>query len=258
MKKIPALILIVLLFSCSSNNEPDEKWIQLFNGVDLVDWTPKFNHSELGVNYKNTFRVEDSLLVVNYEEYDSIIDEYGHLFYKERFSKYKIRVEYRFVGEQVAGGQAWANRNNGIMLHCQSPETMGIDQAFPISLEAQLLGGLNKGERPTGNLCTPGTHVNINGKLITNHCIESESETYHGDQWVLFEGVVLGDEMIHHIINGDTVISYTHPVVGGLAENAESPFPEGFALTEGYISIQAESAPTQFRKIEVLDLSGNE
>lgn len=255
MKKITGLLMIIALVSCNCKEKETEHWISLFNGVDLEGWTPKFNHSELGVNYRNTFRVKDSILCVSYEDYDSITDEFGHLFYKEPFSHYKIRVEYRFRGEQVKGGQGWALRNNGVMLHCQPPETMGLDQPFPISLEAQLLGGLGDGDRPTGNLCTPGTHVEINGQLVTDHCIRSSSKTYNGDQWVIFEGVVLGDSLLHHIIDGDTVISYTHPVIGGDQMTDDPPFPDGFAVTSGYISIQAESSPTEFRKIELLDLS---
>lgn len=255
MKKIYPLLITLILFSCQPDKSSKENWVPLFNGTNLEGWTPKFNHMDYGLNYKNTFRVKDSILMVCYDDYDSISDEFGHLFYEKSFSHYKIRVEYRFRGNQPKGGQAWAYRNNGIMLHCQNPETMGTDQAFPVSLEAQLLGGNGTGSRPTGNLCTPGTHVEMNGKLITNHCINSTSETFNGDEWIEFEAVVLGDSLFHHIVNGDTVISYSNAITGGDYFPEDAPFPEGFALSEGFISIQAESAPTEFRKIELLDLS---
>ena len=253
IKRLIPVFLIFLVISCCHEKKKTDNWISLFNGVDLDGWTPKFNHQGYGINYKNTFLVRDSLLVVSYAEYDSISDEFGHLFYKTAFSHYKIKVEYRFVGKQAPGGQAWAIRNNGVMLHCQDPESMEKDQAFPVSIEAQLLGGTGEGERPTGNLCTPGTHVYIGNKLITQHCTNSSSKTYNGDQWVTFEAVVLGDSIIHHIVNGDTVISYQKPIIGGDLPDSYREF-EGLALTEGYISIQAESAPTEFRKIELLDL----
>jgi len=253
MKNLSIFLSLLFLISCQPEAQDDENWIQLFNGQDLEDWTPKFNHSELGVNYKNTFQVRDSVLVVNYDEYDTFSDEFGHLFYNQSFSSYKIRVEYRFIGEQVAGGQAWAERNNGLMLHCQPPQSMETDQPFPFSIEGQLLGGLGEKERSTGNVCTPGTHIEMNGELITQHCISSNSKTFHGDQWVTFEAVVYADSIIHQIINGDTVITYSKPVIGGKLNESYQGF-KGLALTEGYIAIQAESAPTEFRKIELLNL----
>lgn len=249
------LVLLLFLISCTGQNKEksEENWIPLFNGADLNDWIIKINHRDLNDNYNNTFIVRDNMLVVNYAEYDSIDDDFGHIYFNKPFSNYKLRVEYRFTGEQVPGGAGWAYRNNGVMFHCQDPATILKDQPFPVSVEAQLLGGDEEGERSTGNLCTPGTHIEIDGKLITEHCITSSSKTYRGDQWVNFELVVYGDSIIHHIVEGDTVITYSKPQIGGdLPEGF--PLPQGFALTEGYIALQAESHPTEFRKIELLEL----
>ena len=163
------------------------KWTALFNGRDLDGWTPKIRGYELGDNFGNTFRVEDGVLKVVYDQYEKFDDRFGHLFYKQPFSHYRLRVEYRFVGEQVPGGAGWALRNSGIMIHGQSPESMAKDQSFPVSIEVQLLGGTGRGVRPTANLCTPGTHVVMDGKLWTPHCTNSSSKTYHGDQWVTVE-----------------------------------------------------------------------
>ncbi len=249
------VLMLLLSFSCTNkrDQETEEKWISLFNGKDLNNWIIKISHQELNENYKNTFIVRDSMLVVNYSEYDTFTNEFGHIYYKEPFSSYKLRVEYRFVGEQATGGADWAQRNNGVMFHCQDPSTILKDQAFPVSIEAQLLGGSGEGERPTGNVCTPGTHIVMDEKLITQHCINSGSDTYHGDQWVTFELVVLADSIIHHIVEGDTVMTYSKPQIGGKLPEG-FPLPEGFALTEGYIALQAESHPTEFRKIELLEL----
>lgn len=249
------LFFILSAYSCKTTEEKEaENWIQLFNGKDLNDWIIKINHRELGDNYNNTFIVSDSMLLVNYSEYDTITNDFGHIYYKEPFSNYKLRVEYRFTGEQPPGGPGWAFRNNGVMFHCQDPETILKDQPFPVSIEAQLLGQDEEGgERPTGNVCTPGTHIEMDQDLITQHCINSDSKTYRGDQWVTFELVVLADSLIHHIVEGDTVMTYSKPQIGGdLPEGF--PLPEGFALTEGYIALQAESHPTEFRKIELLEL----
>ena len=235
-------------------------WIQLFNGKDLKDWTIKFAHHEAGVNLHDTFRVEDGLLKVRYDKWPGFKDEFGHIFYREPFGYYLLAAEYRFVGEQVkpiAAGLEWAIRNNGLMLHSQDPGTIVKDQDFPISIEVQLLGGYGK-PRSTANLCTPGTHVEMDGKLITRHCINSKSKTYEGDQWVRVEVLVHGNELIRHMVEGETVLEYTRPQIGGGQVSPVDPAVkvDGTALTGGYISLQAETAPIDFRKVELLNLEG--
>ena len=237
---------------------PAADWIQLFNGKDLKDWTIKFAKHNLGENFNNTFRAEDGLFKVRYDKWTTFNGEFGHIFYKDAFSYYLLAAEYRFVDQQVAGAPAWANRNNGLMLHSPAPATMLKDQDFPISLEVQLLGGLGTGPRTTGNLCTPGTHVVYQGKLHTAHCTNSSSPTYDGDQWVRVEVLVHGDELLRHIINGQTVLEYSKPQIGGGSVNPFDPAIkiDGKALTGGYISIQAETAPIDYRKVELLNLEG--
>ncbi len=155
-----------------------ENWVSLFNGKDLTGWTPKIRYQKAGENWKNTFRVEDGLLKVRYDQYDKFNECFGHLYTNDLYSKYRIRLEYRFVDEQCPGGPGWALRNSGIMVHGQKPETMALDQDFPVSIEVQLLGGDGKKDRTTGNLCTPGTNVVMDGKLFTPHCVNSKSKTY--------------------------------------------------------------------------------
>ena len=240
-----------------TNVDPRD-WIQLFNGKDLADWTIKFAKHDLGENLYNTFRAEEGMLKVRYDQWPKFNAEFGHVFYKDPFSYYLLAAEYRFVGEQVAGAPAWASRNNGLMLHSPSPRTMLKDQDFPISLEVQLLGGLGTGPRTTANLCTPGTHVVYQGKLHTAHCTNSTSSTYDGDQWVRVEVLVHGDELLRHIVDGKTVLEYSKPQIGGGAASPTDPAVkvDGTPLTGGYISIQAETAPADFRKIELLNLEG--
>lgn len=236
------------------------EWIQLFNGKDMEGWIPKIRGYETGENYGNTFRVEDGKLKVVYDQYDDFKQQYGHIFYHQPFSHYKLRVEYRFVGEQAPGGEDWAFRNSGIMVHGQSPESMGKDQDFPISIEVQLLGGSGSGERTTANLCTPGTEVYMNDELITDHCISSTSETYHGDQWVTAEVEVRGNDIIRHIVEGDTVLVYQRPRIGGgvVSGYNEEIKKDGTPLSEGYISLQSESHPVEFRKVELLNLEAQQ
>jgi hypothetical protein len=256
MKKLLACALLLISLTGLAQKKKSG-WIQLFNGKDLKDWDIKIKGHDLNDNFGNTFRVENGLLKVRYDHYKNFDEKYGHIFYKKQFSAYVIVVEYRFVGEQVPGGPGWAIRNNGVMLHGQTAASMGKDQDFPISLEEQLLGGNGKDERPTSNLCTPGTNVVINGKLITEHCITSTSKTYHGDQWVRASALVLGDSVIKHIVFRDTVLVYQKPQVGGGNVSGEDPslLKEGRLLKEGTISLQSESHPTDFRKVELFDLS---
>ena len=245
----------------SVSNAPHADWVQMFNGRDLSGWEMKFAKHELNNNVNNTFRVEDGLLKVRYDRWTGFNGEFGHLFYKEPFSYYLVAAEYRFVGNQVVGAGpslGWAIRNNGIMLHGQSAESMGLNQDFPISLEVQLLGGLSRGARPTANLCTPGTNVYFGDTLITRHCTNSTSKTYDGDQWVRVEALVLGDSIIKHIANGDTVLTYRRPEMGGGSANNTKPgvLQAGRPLSGGTISLQAETAEIDFRKVEILNLKG--
>jgi hypothetical protein len=250
----PLRCLIGIALSATFATAQDENgWISLFNGKDLTGWTPKIRGHEAGVNDRNTFRVEDGVLKVDYSDYDKWDANYGHLFHEKKLSHYRLRLEYRFTGEQLEGGPGWATRNSGIMIHSESPETMELNQDFPTSLEVQLLGGDGKNERTTGNLCTPGTHVVMNDKLETRHCINSSSKTFHGEQWVTIEVEARGGEIIKHLINGEEVISYTQPQYDerdahakALAEAAGDKM-----ITGGYICLQSESHPVEFRKIEV-------
>jgi hypothetical protein len=252
------LLLSTFLLACDSVKKEQrlEEWTSLFNGKNLDGWTIKMTGYELNDNYKNTFRVENGVLKISYEEYDQFNKEFGHIFYKDKFSHYKIRLEYRFIGNQASGGPGWAYRNNGIMLHSQSPESMALDQEFPVSVEVQLLGGNGVDERSTGNVCTPGTHIVMEGELIKGHCISSTSKTFHGDQWVMAEVEVVGNTIIKNKINGEIVFEFTNPQYDEEDPDAKKLIKDGILLLhEGYIALQAETHPTEFRKIEILDLN---
>lgn len=247
-----------LLTAQPVNDPHQEEWIRLFDGKTLNGWLPKISGYELNDNFGNTFRVENGVMKVSYDQYDNFGTRYGHIFYKDKFSYYRLVVEYRFVGEQAPGGQSWAFRNSGIMVHCQSPQSMTKEQDFPISIEVQLLGGAGKGPRSTLNLCTPGTNVVMDGRLVTQHCISSRSKTYDGDQWVRAEVLVLGDAQVRHIVDGEVVLSYEMPQIGGGNVNKHNPAvkDDGALLKEGWIALQSESHPIEFRKVELLNLAG--
>ena len=242
-----------------SNFNRNDGWISLFNGKDLTGWTPKFKGHPAGVNYNNTFRVEDGLLTVSYDDWQHFDnDSFGHLFTNEAYSNYRLRIEYRFVGKQVtqAPEYRWAFRNNGVMLHSPPAEYMELDQPFPMSAEAQLLGGNGSKKRTTGNLCSPITNIVQNGQLITKHCVDSNSKTYHGDQWVWFEAVASKDGPIRHYINGELVFEYEELQVDPQDPLGKKWLAQGnpMKLTEGHFSVQAETHPIQFRRIEIRSL----
>lgn len=253
-----ALVVIGIAWSAAyaaSDPNSGPEWIDLFNGKNLDGWTVKITGHEAGDNYKDTYRVEDGILKVCYDKYETFDGKFGNLFYQTPFSQYVLRVEYRFTGKQVSGGPGWAFRNSGVMIHSQSPQSMGKDQNFPVSIEVQTLGGDGEHPRTTGNLCTPGTHVTIDGTLRTEHCIVSKSETYHGDQWVTLEIEVHGSELIKHIINGKTVMTYAQPQLDPNDADAKKLITDGnLLLSEGYIALQAESHPVEFRKVQLRPL----
>jgi hypothetical protein len=228
------------------NPQDEEVWKELFNGEDLENWDVKINGYELNDNYGDTFRVDDGLMKVRYDQYDSFNDRIGHIFYQAPFSHYRLIVEYRFIGEQIEGGPGFGFRNNGVMFHSQPAESMDLEQWFPTSVEFQLLGGDGENERPNGNIFTPGTHVVIDGELMTDqNLIQLGGPTIHGDEWVTAELVVLGDSLIRHFVNDELVIEYSG-----------TQLEDGTPLDSGYIALQSESHPTDFRSIRILNLVG--
>lgn len=249
----------LLLNSCANLSQSARKneWVPLFNGKDINNWTVKINHHDVGVNYANTFRVEDGIIKVRYDQYGPFNEQYGHLYFNQPYAHYKLRFQYRITGEWKKDAPGYTIRNSGVMYHSQDPRTMLRDQDWPISVEFQLLAGLDDGKpRPTGNMCSPGTDVVYNGRVDPRHCINSKSKTYKIEEWVNAELIVMGDSQITHIINGDTVLKYTKPQIGGgVVTNYDKAIKiDQKPLTSGFIALQSEGQPVDFRKIEILNL----
>lgn len=266
MRNLLLPVISVLFFlagwSCSPripSHAVKEEWIDLFNGKDIDDWFVKIQHHETGDNFGNTFRVEDGMIKIRYDQYPSFNDQFGHLYFKQPFSYYHLKFEYRFTGEWRKDAPEYTILNSGIMYHSQDPRTMPKEQDWPISIEMQLLAGLPDGQpRPTGNMCSPGTHIVYQGKLDTRHCINAASKTYMPGQWIKAELIVLGDSLITHIIEGDTVLQYSKPQIGGPVVNRYDPAQkqDGKLLTSGFIALQSEGQPIDFRHIRLLNLEG--
>lgn len=261
MKYLAVATLLCTLFASgckpAQKTNKQNEWISLFNGKDINNWTVKINHHDAGVNFGNTFRVEEGMIKVRYDKYDDFDNQFGHLYFKQPFSYYHLVVEYRFTGQLQKGAPSYTIRNSGVMLHAQDPNTMLRHQDWPISVEMQFLGGMSNGlKRPTGNMCSPGTEVVYKGRIHPDHCLESTSKTYDGDQWVRAEAIVLGDSLITHIINGDTVLQYSKPQIGGGVVNNYDPAikQDGKLLSSGFIGLQSEGQPVDFRKVEIKQL----
>jgi hypothetical protein len=277
MKNITTIFWLFLVIQvCQSCNNNDgkkeiskEDWESLFNGKDLTGWDIKIKDHPLYENYKNTFRIEDSMIRVVYSDYEKFNNQFGHLYTHKPYSYYKLKLQYRFVGDHLADAPEWADRNSGVMLHSQSAQSIDLNQNFPVSLEFQFLCGNGKDTVPTGSVCTPGTFITYEGKLFLGHIKNSNSKTYLKNEWINAEAEVYGDSLIRHIINGDTVLTYTKPMIGeGFVSNTSSWTWAGITdsliwitkantpLKEGHIALQAESQPVDFRRIEILDLVG--
>jgi hypothetical protein len=228
--------------------------------MDISNWIVKIHHHDVGVNYGNTFRVEDQMIKVRYDQYDGDFNEqFGHLYYQQPYSHYRLKLQYRFTGVLHPGAPSYTLRNSGVMFHSQDPRTMPKEQNWPISVEMQFLGGLSDGNpRPTGNMCSPGTEVVYEGEIFPGHCINSTSDTYDGDQWVSAELIVLGDSLVYHLINGDTVLQYSKPQIGGGVVERYDPKikVDGRLLSEGFIALQSEGQPIDFKDIWLLNLEG--
>jgi hypothetical protein len=234
---------------------PAADWQTLFNGKNLDGWVVKLAHHEVGDNFGDTFRVENGVIRVMYDKYgDDFGSRFGHLFYKQKFSYYVLALEYRFFGEQMKGGPAYAKLNSGVMVHSQAPETILKEQDWPISVEAQFLAG----DRTTMNVCTPGTDIYMHGEMVKQHCVNSSSRKYGDDGWISVQVEVLGGETVRHLIDEKVVLEYQKPSIGGGVANGYDPAikKDGTLLTEGYVALQAESQPVEFRNIRLLNLAG--
>ena len=254
-----AFLLVFALPASTDDEETKDGWISLFNGKDLSGWTPKIAGYPAGENALDTFRVEDGILKVSYDKYDKFDNRFGHLYSNVAYSHYLLRMEYLFTGTMMKDAPTWVNLNSGVMLHSQSPLSMRLDQHFPVSMEFQFLADDGTDERSTGNVCTPGTNLEIDGELVTQHIVRSTAPVFPVEKWVKIEAEVRGDEVIVHRVDGKEVLRYQKPQLdpeGRVQENElllKAGAPK--ALKFGYIALQAEGQPVWFRNIELKPLA---
>ena len=250
----PIVFSAAFLVSACATPPPANDWQSIFDGESLDGWTPKIVGEALGEDRNQLFRADDGVLRVSYEAAPEFEGNFGHLFYRLPAANYRLRFEYQFNGDQAAGGPGWALMNSGVMVHAQAPETMAVDQAFPVSIEAQLLGlPETMTARTTANICTPGTHFELGGQVITQHCVNSTTPAAPADAWVAFEIEVRGDEYMELSINGAPAYRLERPHYDANDTEVQRLSLSG-PLSEGYFALQAESHPVAFRNIEWMRL----
>jgi hypothetical protein len=236
-----------------------ENWQSLFDGRTLQGWTPKIRGFALGDDYRDTFRVRDGAIVVSYDKYDNFGERFGHLFFNRPFRAYRLRFDYRFLEDHPADTPNWAIANSGVMIFSQDPWTMATGDSFPVSVEAQLLGPAPGQTRFNGNMCSPGTNVVMDGALVTTHCINSKTPATPNGEWINFEIEVSPKGVVTQKINGAPTIVYSAVQLDPEGRMANSkPLVEAAGgkvmLDGGYISLQSEGNPIEFRNIEILEL----
>lgn len=244
------------LTACMSQAAPSTEtaWESIFDGESLTGWTPKIAGQKLGEDAGDIFRVENGTLTVSYDGYETFSGEFGHLFFDEALSDYRLRVTYAFGDTQLNGGPQWAFMNSGVMVHAQAPDTMGEDQPFPISIEAQLLGRTETTPtRTTANMCSPGTHVVIDDTLTRRHCVNSMVAARQAGEWAIFELEVRGGSLISLKIDDQKAMRLTDPVFDTSDPDVKRLGLSG-PMTSGFIALQAESHAVRFKDIELLRL----
>jgi hypothetical protein len=258
MKKLALTLVIavamVTFFGFTVVPDP-ATWTPLFNGKDLTGWTMKIVGHEAGKNFGNTFRVANGILSIRYDQYENNFNgRFGALYYNKKFKNYRLRAEYRFIGELTPGAPSWGFRDGGVQYHAQSPQSMALNQPFPVCLEYNLHGGDGKNDRPVGEICANGITVEINGVKNTSYCTPATvKRTFHGDQWVTLE-IDVRDSVIAHYINGEEILRYKNPRYNPTHELGKTFIVKGNdRVTEGYISLQSNSHPMDFRKIEIME-----
>lgn len=259
MNRFSLLYISVILFllSCAgtkitSDKKNSNQWVSLFNGKDLEGWQVKIAGYPLGENFGNTFRVEDGVLSIRYNQYDSFRNRFGALYFNKEFTNYRLRVEYRFVGETTPGAPSWGFRDGGIQYHTQPAASVGLQQQFPVCLEYNLHGGNGREDRPVGQICTPGTKVEIGGQRAANFCTPpAVKRTFHGDQWVSAE-IEVRNGVFTHFVNGEQILQFSNPRFDTAHAIGKTLILNGDdRVKSGYISLQSNSHPMDFRKIEI-------
>ena len=248
------LLPMLALLGAAPAPAPEAKWQRIFDGKTLAGWTPKITGRAVGEDPQHMFIVQNGAIRVSHVNYKRFEGEFGHLFWKTPLKAFRIRFDYRLFGDPLPGIAVWQTSNSGLMFDAQAPATMRRDQDFPVSLEFQLLGVPRPTREPTGNLCTPGTSVEIDGKRDPRHCILSSSPLLPVGRWAHAALEVLPNGEITHFIDGKPVLHYAAPELDPEDKDAQPLITAAggkVQLRQGYIALQSEGHQIEFRNIEL-------
>lgn len=250
------LIALALLAS-SHTHAADDEWTSLFNGKNLTGWTIKIAKHPLGENFNNTFRVENGIIKAEFDQYETFDMQFGHLYSNHTYSNYILRLDFKLLpATPLPDAPSWTALNSGVMLHAQSPLTQTLDQGFPVSIEGQFLAENTTAGTQNGNVVTPGTHIDYNGKFTDVHIVDSTAPLPATDQWVTFEAEVHGHDEIIYRVDGEEVLRFQHPILDPSDPDAKRLIEMGsnIKLNHGHIALQAEGHPVWFRNIQIKPL----
>lgn len=258
---IAAIAMACATLTGTAAAEAAGPWKPIFDGRTLDGWTAKIARHPLGENWHDTFIAKDGAIQVSYAGYDRFALQFGHLFYNTPLTAYRLRLKYRVLEPPLPDTPAWARSNSGVMFHSQSPESMGLNQPFPVSVEFQILGADGPGPRPTGSVCTPGVSITLDGKRQAEHCSTSSGPTIPNGTWTSLELEVRPNGQVTERINGQVVHRYADieldpndPMAAADARRLIAERDGLLAVKRGYIALQSEGHPIAFKDIEVQEL----
>ena len=199
--------------------------VSLFNGTDLAGWHTDVPAADKDPNVSPSFIVRDGMLV-------SMGKPGGHLITDEKFSDYRLVVEYRFADKPG---------NCGVLVHADRPRA--LYDMFPSSIEVQMQSGHagdfwcideniavpNMADRRSG---PPEKWGGKQGESRNIKNLTDDSENPVGE-WNTMQIECL-DDKVRVWVNGDLV-------------------NDGFdsTVSEGKIALQAEGVEVEFRKVEL-------
>lgn len=244
--------------------QPNSGWRPLFDGKTLNGWTTKLVGYPAGQDRLQTFRVKDGVLYISYDQYEGDLKgRVAHLFTRESFRAYRLSLDYRFVGDEFPNSPRPVNPpvNNGVLFHAESAEQMELNQPYPISVEAQLVGPDPQGTpRTTGNFCERAMKMFRQDKLMP-HCILSDAVPSPLGAWIHFDLEVTADGRVTEFINGKPVVHVDRIELNPDRTDTRLPVHSSIAaaggkllVTGGHIALQSEGHPTEFRNIRILSL----
>jgi hypothetical protein len=214
---VPVIVLLVLT-GCQtiSGNGKQKNKVMLFNGQDLAGW--KVYIPDEGVDQNDVWSVKDGVI------YCSGVPN-GYMRTVEEYGNYKLHLEWRWVAKPA---------NSGVLIHATGP-----DQLWPKCIECQLMAG-SAGDMVLMN----GTGITIDGQDKQNPnerfviiAKKQHSTEKPAGQWNSYDIVC----------RADTISAYVNGVLQNEGTNA--------TRTSGWIALQSEGGPIEFRNIylEMLD-----